>query len=101
MGIKKRYIGVFCDKKEEHKCQSHFLVTFGEGTVGYEIIIDSFKNCGIGHYARVVIANHLHEKIPHLVVDVHPTCNMFDANFVHQKWEKIEDLWKKHVGHFL
>ena len=72
----------FCGKKE-HKCQSHFLVTVGEGTAGYEIIIDAFKNCVIGHYAHVIIENPLHEKLPHLVVVVHPTCNRFDANFVH------------------
>ena len=47
----------FLGKKEEHKCQSHFLVTFGEGTIGYEIITDAFKNCVIGHYTRVIIAN--------------------------------------------
>ena len=40
----------FCGKKEEHKCQSHFLVTIGEGVVGYEIITDAFKNCVVGHY---------------------------------------------------
>ena len=76
----------FCGKKEEHKCQSHFLVTVGEGAVGYETIIDAFKNCVIGHYARVIIANDLHENIPHLVVVVHPMCNKFDGNFVHQQW---------------
>ena len=55
----------------------------------------------IGHYACVIIANHLYGNIPHLVVVVHPRCNMFDANFVHQQWENIEDLWKKYVEHFL
>ena len=55
----------------------------------------------IGHYAHVIIANHLHENIPHLVVVVHPTYNKFHANFVHQQWEKIEYLWKKHVEPFL
>jgi len=29
-------------------------------------------NNAISHYARVIIANHLHEKLPHLVVVVHP-----------------------------
>ena len=91
----------FCGMKEEHKCQSNFLVTVGEGTAGYEIITDAFKNCVIGHYARVIIANPLHEKLPHLVVVVHPTCNRFDANFVHRQWEKLEYLRKKHVEHFL
>jgi hypothetical protein len=31
----------FCGKKEEHKCQSHFLVKFGEGVAGYEIITNT------------------------------------------------------------
>ena len=79
----------FCGKKEEHKFPSHFLVTVGEGVARYEIIKDAFKNCVISHYARVIIANPLHEKLPHLVVDVHPTYNKFDANFVHRQWEKV------------
>ena len=33
-------VGV-CGKKEEHKCQSHFLVKFGEGVVGYDIITNT------------------------------------------------------------
>ena len=79
----------FCGKKEEHKFQSHFLVTVDEGVAGYEIITNAFKNCMIGHYAHVIIENHLHDNIPHLVVVVHPTCNIFDANLVHRQWEKI------------
>ena len=91
----------FCGKKEEHKCQSHFLVKVGEGVVAYEIITNAFNNYVIGHYSCVIIVNHLHEKLSHLVVFFHPTCNRFDANFVHRQWEKVEDLWKKHVEYFL
>ena len=76
-------------------------MTVDEGAADYEIITDAFKNCVIGHYAHVIIANPLHEKLPYLVVVNHPTCNKFDANFVHRQWEKLEDLWKKHVEHFL
>ena len=90
----------FCGMKEEHKCQSHLLVTTGEAVADCEIITNSFKNSVIGHYACVIISNPLHENIPHLVVVVHPTCNMFDANFVHRQWEKIEDLWNKHWNIF-
>ena len=28
---------------------------------------------------------------------VHPTCNMFNANFVAKQCEKIEVMWRKHV----
>ena len=87
----------FCGTKEEHQCQSHLLVRFGEVDVGYEIIKDSFKNNVIGHYACVIIVNPLHEMFLCLVVVVHPTCNRFNANFVYQKWEKVESMWKKHV----
>jgi hypothetical protein len=60
-------------------------------------LLQTLKNCVIGHYARVVIANPLYDKLPRLVMVVHPTCNRFNANFVHQQWEKIEDIWKKHI----
>ena len=61
----------------------------GEGAASYEIITDAFKNCVIGHYARVIIANPLHEKLSHLAMVFHPTCNRFDANFVHRQSEKV------------
>lgn len=69
----------------------------GDGAVGYEIIIDSFKNNVISHYTRVIIKNPLPERLPRLVVVVHPTYNRFNANFVYQHWEKVESMWKKHV----
>lgn len=46
---------------------------------------------------RVIIANYLHERLSHLVLVVHPTCNRFNANFVYQQWEKVESMWKKHM----
>ena len=76
-------------------------MTVDEGAADYEIITDAFKNCVIGHYAHVIIANPLHEKLPHLVVVVHPTCKRFGEIFFHRQWKKVEDLWKKHVEHFL
>ena len=69
----------------------------GDRAAGYEIIIDSFKNNVIGHYAHVITENNLHERLPHLVVVFHPTCNRFNANFVSQQWEKVESMWKKHL----
>lgn len=56
----------------------------GERVAGFDIITNSFKNNVVGHNARVIIANPLHEKIPCLVVVSHPTCNRFNANFVCQ-----------------
>jgi len=43
--------------------------------------INYFKKNVIGHYAWVIIANPLHENLPHLVVVVHPICNRFNAIF--------------------
>lgn len=34
----------FCGNKEEHQCQSHFLVIVGEGVADYDNITNSFKN---------------------------------------------------------
>ena len=87
----------FCGKKEGHQFLSHFWVTISEGAIGYEIIANYFKNNVIGHYACAIISNPFHEKIPHLVLVVHPTCNRFNANFIYEQWEKVEFMWKKHV----
>jgi len=74
----------FCGTREEHQCQSHFLLTVGDRVVGCEIIIDSFKNNVMGHYSHVIILKPLHERLPHLVMVIHPTRNRFNANFVYQ-----------------
>lgn len=87
----------FCGNKEEHQCQSHFLVIVGKGVARFDIITDSFKNNIIGHYARVIIVDPLHENIPPLVVVSHPTYNRFNAKKIHQQWERIKILWKRHV----
>ena len=64
-------------------------MTVGEGDAVYDIITNTFNNSVIGHYACVIIANPLHEKLPYFIVVVHPMCNMFDANFVHRQSEKV------------
>lgn len=53
-----------------------------EGAASYEISIGSFKNNFTGHYACVIIVNALNENIPCFFVVIHPTCNIFNANFV-------------------
>ena len=58
----------------------------------YSKIVDSFRNDKIGSFARVIVVNSLHVKLPRLVLSVSYTCNCFDASWVKKQWEKIHSL---------
>jgi hypothetical protein len=47
----------------------------GNGEEGYEKILDVFKNNKMGSFARVIVVNPLHDKLPRLVLVVCCTCN--------------------------
>jgi len=64
------------------------------GEVGYNNVLEAFKNNKIASFARVVIVNPLHEKLPRLVLVVCCTCNCFNVNWVRQQWDVIDVLWK-------
>ncbi|MCO5555170.1 hypothetical protein L7F22_008713 [Adiantum nelumboides] len=84
----------FCGSKgENHQCCSNDIITIGEGSQGYEKIINAFQNHEIGNYARLLIVNRVHESLPRLALVVHCTCNHFDSIFIRAQWSHIERLW--------
>ena len=89
----------FCGlKSSNHQCVSSCMIKVGDSNAGYETIVSSFKDYVVGHYARVLIANPLHPKLPRLVLVVQCTCNCFDADFVKCQWNEVETLWEKHLS---
>ena len=91
-------IGFCGPKSENHQCNSSYAITVGDGVCGYDNIVNAFQTNVIGHYARILLANPLHEKLPHLVLVAHSTCNKFDATFVRHQWTTLETLWKRHLA---
>ncbi|MCO5593945.1 hypothetical protein L7F22_047964 [Adiantum nelumboides] len=88
-------IGFDGHKVEDHECGTSNLIKVVVGKAGYEMIIKSFENHVIGGYARVFVANPLHEALSRLVLVAHSTCNGFDAHFVHKQWAEISSLWNE------
>ncbi|KAL3689919.1 hypothetical protein R1sor_016228 [Riccia sorocarpa] len=86
----------FCGQKESHTCRLGLEVKVGSGEEGYSCIVDSFESNVIGSYARVVIVNPLHEKLPRLVISTSVTCNSFDATWVQGQWDWMKCEWDKH-----
>ena len=84
----------FCGRKgEDHQCSSNDLIIVGDGAQGYETIVDAFQNHTVGHYARLLIVNPLHEHLPRLALVVHCTCNRFDSEFIKNQWNLVEQMW--------
>ena len=85
----------FCGHKEDHVCMSKYKPKVGTGEEGYAKIVDCFRSDRIGGFARVIMVNPLHEKLPRLVLQVNCTCNCFDATWVRRQWGIIDGLWLK------
>jgi len=74
---------------------SGFKEVVGNGEAGYNNIVDAFRTDKIGGFARVLVVNPLHEKLPRLVLVVTCTCNCFDSGWVRKQWCTIDELWKQ------
>lgn len=83
----------FCGPKADHTCISEYKVIVGEGYEGYTKIVESFRNDKVGAFARAIVVNPLHEKLPRLVLVVCCTCGCFDSNWVRRQWNRIDALW--------
>jgi len=72
----------FCGAKVDHVCFTKFKPVVGDGEEGYNKVLDAFWTNKVGGFARVIVVNPLHDKLPRLVLDVCCTCNCFDFAWV-------------------
>ncbi|KAL3692993.1 hypothetical protein R1sor_006644 [Riccia sorocarpa] len=86
----------FCGSKDGHTCQLGLELTVGSGEEGYSHIVDNFGTNVIGSYARVVIVNPLHEKLPRLIIFASVTYNSFVASWVREHWRSLKREWNEH-----
>lgn len=70
----------FCGAKVDHFCVINFNLVVGIGKVEYNKILKAFTNYTIASFARVMIVNHVHDKLSKLILVVCCTCNCFDVN---------------------
>jgi hypothetical protein len=75
------FIGFF-GVKDNHHCVTNFKPVVGIGYSGYNNILEAFSSYRIAGFARVIIVNPLHEKLPKLTLAVYCTCNCFDSNWI-------------------
>ncbi|KAL2643716.1 hypothetical protein R1flu_011303 [Riccia fluitans] len=85
----------FCGDKDNHVCKMGLEVEVGFGESGYSKIVESFEQKIQGSYARVVIVNPLHEKLPRLIVYASITCNSFTVSWVRDHWKGLKQRWDK------
>ena len=87
----------FCGphKGDDHKCVTDFQPAVDIEESGYNVISDAYSENTIGSFARMIIVNTLHEKLPKLVFVVCCTCNCFTTHWVRRQWHQIDLLWSK------
>jgi hypothetical protein len=73
---------------------TNFNLVIGIGEDGYNNVLEAFTNKKIASFARIMIVNLLHEKLPRLVLVVCCICHYFNVNWVQQQWNVIDVLWK-------
>ena len=83
----------FCGPSENHICISGFRPIVGSGEEGYQQLLDSFSNNRAGSFARIIVVNPLHKKLPRLVLVACCTCNCFNSAWVKHQWETIDRKW--------
>lgn len=83
----------FCGRVDDHVCEPGYSVVVGDDEAGYNKILDSFQNCRMGTFARVIMVNPLHTKLPRLVIAICCTCNSFNSSWVREQWVHMEKLW--------
>ncbi|CAM6090554.1 unnamed protein product [Calypogeia fissa] len=59
-----------------HKCVHDFALVVGDEEQGYTNIVAAFQNNVKAGYARVMLANPLHEGLPTLLIVAMSTCNL-------------------------
>ena len=60
----------FCGPKDTHMCISNYKLVVGNGKEGYNKILECFCSDKASGFARVVIVNPFHDKLPKLVLCV-------------------------------
>ena len=59
--------------------------------------MNAFQNLVVPTYARVIILNILHPKLPKLPILLMPTCNKFGNAFVRRQWSEIFEICREEL----
>ena len=88
----------------DHKCLDLFTVVIGDGEQGYNTIVNAFNEYKIASFARAIILNPLHPKLPRIPILIMPTCNRFNHEFVFRhhefvfrQWQTVEHLYEQEL----
>ena len=82
----------FCGLKVDHACDTAFKCVIGSNSRNYGMIMQAFSTHRKTSIVRVIILNPLHDKLPRLVLVVTCTCNCFNALWVHNQLDNIDQL---------
>ena len=91
----------FCGLGKDHKCSSTHLIHVGNDDHAYGKLLESMKNSRIASYARVMMMNPLHERLPRIVLHLQPPCNCFTAADVLEQWSMYDELCREILDPFL
>ena len=78
----------------DHKCLDYFTVVVGDV---YNTIDNASNEYKIAPFARAIILNPLHPKLPQIPILTISTCNSFNHIFVFRQWQTVERLYKQEL----
>ena len=91
-------LGVCGESGKDHTCDGRSAIKVGDGIAGYSNIVRTFDNMVIGKYARVLILNPLHPKLPKLPVVLMNSCNKFKASLVEDQLQEVLSACRNHLN---
>jgi len=80
-----------------HQCNEFCSVKLGDDAATEGKINDVCDNGVRASYARLVVCNPLHPDLPALAIQLSPTCNRFDHKYVDGQWDRLQEMWDKHL----
>lgn len=84
----------YCGPNGHKECPDHYVLSVGDEDDAYDQLVANMNNSKIANYARVIMINPLHEKLPRIVLHIQATCNCLSSDGTLQQWHRFDGMCK-------
>ena len=82
----------YCGPLDHRECEENFVIFVGNEEDAYERLVEAMNTSKLANYARVIMINPLHERLPRIVLHLQANCNCFTHNTVIHQWLKYDAI---------
>ena len=85
----------YCRPLDHRECEEDFVIFVGNEEDAYERLVEAMNTSKLANYARVIMINPIHERLPRIVLHLQANCNCFTHNTVIHQWLKYDAICKE------